>query len=293
MEQAAKTRPEAQVFWPRPSLAGCIFGAFVRDTRDYPLGLAQRFNHFAATAYCGVTWMFEGQAHIVDWPSGADDPNSQPVMQPVVFSGPQQRPIASWNPGPVHAMTLVFFPDAMAALAGMDVSQTRDQIVPVGEVISGPLLVLCDSILQPGSVEERFRRFEDGLEPLWQSARPPGHVVSHMLADWSLTLAIRAATSGTGRSIRQIERRIRSWAGQSRRDIQNNARAEHVFATATANRDCPDMTLAQLAAETGFADQSHMTRHVRRETGFTPEQLRDLIENDEAFWAYRLAAERF
>jgi AraC-like DNA-binding protein len=53
------------------------------------------------------------------------------------------------------------------------------------------------------------------------------------------------------------------------------------------------MSLAQLAADAGFADQSHMTRHVRRETGFTPEQLRELIETDETFWCYRLVAERF
>jgi AraC-like DNA-binding protein len=290
MDQSVKARAEAQVFWPRPELAGCIFGAFVRDTRHYLLGPDQRFNHFATSPYCGVTWFFEGQAHMLDWPSGTDDPASQPPLPPVAFNGPQRQPIVSWNPGPVHAMTLVLYPDAMAALSGMDVSLTRDQILPVDAVFSGPLLALCHAIMLPGSVDERFGRIEDGLQPLWQRARPRGHAVSHMLADWSRTLAMRAATSGTGRSLRQIERRIRSWAGQSQRDIQNTARAEHVFATATAN---PGMTLAQLAADTGFADQSHMTRRVRRETGFTPEQLRELIQRDEAFWAYRLAAKRF
>ncbi len=281
------------MFWPRPALAGCIFGAFVRDTRNYPLAAKQRFNHFAASPYCGVSWMFEGQSHIVDWPAGADHPPSQPVMPSVAFSGPQRQPIASWNPGPVHGMTLVVYPDAMAALAGMDMSRARDQIVPIDTVFSGALLALCKSILQPGSVGERFRRIEDGLEPLWHRARPPGPAVSHMIADWSRALAMRAATSGTGRSLRQIERRIKAWAGQSQRDIQGNARAEQVFAMHMATRDDPGMTLAQLAAETGFADQSHMTRHVRQETGFTPEQLSQLIANDETFWAYRLAAERF
>jgi AraC-like DNA-binding protein len=194
-------------------------------------------------------------------------------------------------------MTLAFYPDAMAALANMDISRARDQIIPIDAVFSGPLLTLCKSILQPANasitVEERFRRIEDGLEPLWKRARPPGHTFSHMIADWSRALTMRAATSGIGRGIRQIERRIRSWAGQSQRDIQSNARAEQVFAMHMATRDEPGMTLAQLAVETGFADQSHMTRRVRRETGFTPEQLRYLIEHDEAFWAYRLSAGRF
>jgi AraC-like DNA-binding protein len=35
--------------------------------------------------------------------------------------------------------------------------------------------------------------------------------------------------------------------------------------------------LARLAAETGFADQAHLTRSVRRETGSTPAQLRTLL----------------
>jgi AraC-like DNA-binding protein len=293
MDQPVKKRPEAQVFWPRVTLAGCLFGAFVRDTRNYPLKPEQRFNHFAATPFCGVTWFFEGQSHMLDWPNGADNPASEAPLPPVVFHGPQRQPTSSWNPGPVHAMTLAFYPDAIAALTGLDVSTMRDRIVPVDTVLSGPLLALCNSIRRPGLIEERYRRIEDGLEPLWQQARPQGHAVSHRLADWSLSLAIRAATSGTGRSIRQMERRIKSWAGQPHRDIQGNARAFHIFATATAHRHNPAMTLAQLAADTGYADQSHMTRHVRRETGFTPEQLRALIELDEAFWAYRLAAERF
>ncbi len=288
-----KPRPEALVFWPRPVLAGCIFGAFVRDTRDYPLGPAQRFNHFAATPYCGVTWYLEGQATIVDWPSGSDDPTSQPAMAPIVFSGPQRQPTTSWNPGPIHAMIVVFYPDAMAALTGMDVSQTRDQIVPVDTVFDGSLLTLCSDIMRPGSDDERFQRIQDRLEPLWQRARPPGHAVSHMLQDWSRALALRAATSGTGRSVRQIERRIRSWTGQSRRDLLNNARTERLFALSVAARGNDKTSLAQLATDAGYADQSHMTRHIRRETGFPPEQLKYLIETDEAFWCYRLVAERF
>jgi AraC-like DNA-binding protein len=114
-----------------------------------------------------------------------------------------------------------------------------------------------------------------------------------LLADWTKSLAIRAATSDSGRSLRQFERRIRSWTGQSLRGIRNNSRTETLFVIGTANRTNTAMTLAQLAADAGFSDQSHMTRHIRRETGFTPQQLHELIEHDEAFWAYRLAAERF
>jgi AraC-like DNA-binding protein len=36
-------------------------------------------------------------------------------------------------------------------------------------------------------------------------------------------------------------------------------------------------SLARLAAELGFADQSHLTRAIRRQTGRTPGQLRRLL----------------
>lgn len=39
--------------------------------------------------------------------------------------------------------------------------------------------------------------------------------------------------------------------------------------------------LARLAAELGFADQSHLTRTIRRQTGHTPTQLRGLLTREE------------
>ena len=45
---------------------------------------------------------------------------------------------------------------------------------------------------------------------------------------------------------------------------------------------------ADIAADEGYADQSHLCRVSRRITGFSPEALRVRIAEDEAFWAYRL-----
>jgi AraC-like DNA-binding protein len=43
-----------------------------------------------------------------------------------------------------------------------------------------------------------------------------------------------------------------------------------------------------LAADTDYADQSHLCRETRRMTGFSPDDLRRRIGSEEAFWAYRL-----
>ncbi len=51
--------------------------------------------------------------------------------------------------------------------------------------------------------------------------------------------------------------------------------------------------LSEIAIDAGYADQSHMGRAVRRATGFSPARLNRAIENEEAFWCYRLFGERF
>jgi AraC-like DNA-binding protein len=107
-------------------------------------------------------------------------------------------------------------------------------------------------------------------------------------ADWAQGLALRAATSSTGRSLRQIERRIKQWAGLPLRELRALSRAEKAFfQTLTAAEEGP-VNWAAVADEGGYADQSHLCRESRRVTGFSPQQLRLRIETDESFWAYRV-----
>ena len=290
--QQPTPRPHAELLWPRPSLAGCIFGTFVRDTRGCALTSPERMNYFPAGPYCCVSWFFEGQAHIIDGPAGVSDPAATPPLPHLLFNGPHTRPTVSWNPGPVYGMIMMFHPDAIAALAGVDISALVDRKVPAQDVLGGAFLSACEAMMLSGTAHDRYRRFEERLDPLWQKARPPGHVAAQLLEDWTRTLAVRAATSAPGSSLRQIERRIRAWTGQSMRGLQKSVRAEQAHALYVARRGEP-MDLAQFAADAGFADQSHMTRHIKRETGFTPTQLRDLMETEEAFWSFRLMGERF
>jgi len=55
----------------------------------------------------------------------------------------------------------------------------------------------------------------------------------------------------------------------------------------------PTATPAELAAEAGFADQSHLGRALKRATGFSPVSLNRKIATEEPFWCYRLLGERF
>lgn len=69
-------------------------------------------------------------------------------------------------------------------------------------------------------------------------------------------------------SRRQIERDFSRWLGVSPRHLSQVARVQGV-----ARRAHAGASLADAAAEMGFADQSHMNRVVRQLTGVTPRQF--------------------
>jgi AraC-like DNA-binding protein len=101
-------------------------------------------------------------------------------------------------------------------------------------------------------------------------------------------MAMRLALSGTGRSLRQMERRFRMATGNSLRKLRRYARDERAYLQSRQAYLGGQFGWAQVAAETGYADQSHMVRETVRGTGFTPTEIVRLMQTEESFWVYRL-----
>ncbi len=288
--------PSARLLLPRPALAACVFAGVERDTRGLALSDEQRFNYYPASPMSVVSWIFDGTLHMVEEPRvEKQETGGVPVLGPplpsLILSGPQRRPVASWSPGPVHALSVGFCPDALARLLGIGPESLIDRTLPLEDVASGPLLAAFRSVLAPDARAEPFRRLEDRLEPLWSG--PHQTRPTPRLGDWVRSLATRAALSPAGRGVRQAQRRIKAWTGQSHRDLQLFARVEEVAARTRKHRAEGTRDLAGLASDAGFADQSHMGREVRRVTGLAPGRLDELIANHESFWFYRLIEEQF
>jgi AraC-like DNA-binding protein len=282
----------ARLYLPRPALGACIYMAIERDTRGRSLTDEQRFNHYPATPLPMVSWIFKGELHMVVEPlSASGSPVLAPALQSVVFSGPHRKPSASWSPGPVHALSVAFHPDALSRLLGIALEPYLDRILPLQELASGAVL---DKFLQVGQADARapFQRLEAALQPLWQGSQ--GGQTLPTLRGWVQSLAVRAAFSRPGAGLRQAQRRFKDWTGQSHRDLQLYVRTEQamVLATAQAQAQGTAPDLASVAAEAGFADQSHLGREVRRVTGLPPGRLGELMRKHEAFWFYRLLSER-
>ncbi len=286
----------SRINWPRPAVAGCVFCTFIRDTRRVPLDPAQRFNFFPASPLCAVTWTLAGDCHLIERPDQMERPWTGAKLPRIAFSGTQLGPLVSWNPGETFAIAIAFYPDALSAMTGLDLSSFTGRLAPVEEALPQPLLGHCheflDAVWREG-VEKSCSAYENKIATMWSERRPAGNASIKWLKDWSLSLVVRAASSGPGGSARQIARRVKSITGMSERDLQGLGHTEQLYARLHEALQTGDIRWAELAAASGFADQSHMIRQMRRHTGFTPEQLRKSAQSDEAFWAYRLLGQYF
>jgi methylphosphotriester-DNA--protein-cysteine methyltransferase len=74
-----------------------------------------------------------------------------------------------------------------------------------------------------------------------------------------------------GLSLRQLRRRCHAAVGYGPKTLQRVLRFRRFVSRLDAQPEVPD--LAALAAETGYADQAHLTRECARLAGLTPAAL--------------------
>ena len=165
--------------------------------------------------------------------------------------------------------------------------------MPAEKALPPPILEafrnFFDTVPREGP-ERSFSVLQDKIEIMWAAKRPAG-TRSPLIADWSRNLIHRAAATGFGRSARQIARRIKSWTGVGERDLQRFAHIEQFTLKWIEAAQKGDVDWADLAAESGFADQAHMIRRWQKHTGFTPKRAQAGARYDEAFWYCRLAGQ--
>lgn len=239
----------------------------------------QRFNHFPASPLCSISWVVKGEVKAIE--TGLVTPR-------VALGGPQTLPRTSHNPGPVHVFIVLFFPQALHALTGLDMSRHVDRFAALDEVLDEPWRALSRRILDAPDDGARLRLVWQFLEPRWQAARASGAVPGTVLGDWVNTLTAHAAASGWGRSARKIERRIKMWAGQPARRLRRFRRAEQSFLESRAEMVAGTLPWAEAAAQGGYADQAHLCRETRSITGQSPGELARRLQDDESYWVYRI-----
>nr|WP_281381784.1 helix-turn-helix domain-containing protein [Conexibacter arvalis] len=89
------------------------------------------------------------------------------------------------------------------------------------------------------------------------------------------TLGVRALADGLGVSERQLLRRFRTAVGYGPRTLARVLRFQRFLAGIwePSGATAEGVELGRLAADAGYADQSHLVRDCRRLAGATPSQL--------------------
>ncbi|HNO88020.1 MAG TPA: helix-turn-helix domain-containing protein [Rhodocyclaceae bacterium] len=282
-------RPSATLHVPSPVLGACVMAGVERDTRGCTLTDRERFNFYPASPMASISWIFEGALHLMEDDGGAGGASTLtglgPALPRLILAGPHTRPTASWSPGSVHALMVGIYPEAMARLLGRPVAAWLNRTVPLADVAPPALLDACNAVF--GAPDAPFAKLETTLRALW-NLPAQGSPIPY-LGDWVRGLATRATHSGAGCSLRQWQRRIRAWTGQSQRDLEVFVRIEEAFVRRIAAGPAPN--LAMIAAASGYADQSHMGRDIKRVTGVAPARIGERMAADESFWYYRLIAD--
>lgn len=269
---------------PRLSLASCVRAYISRSTLGADLPPHQRHNYFPAAPMCAIHWIIKGTSVLVQ---RGEEPVHEPLTS-LSFSGPSTTPVISVNPGPAQGFILVLVPDAVHALTGADIGQFVDRIVPLQQVFDCHWQAIAQAVLRAPDDATRIGLIEAFLEPRWNALSTTAMPRVDRYRYWAEGLALRAANSGVGKSLRQIERRIKTWAGLPLRDLQRFSHMEAAYFQVRSAQNEAAFTWAEAAADAGFADQAHLCRETRRITGMTPNELRKAINEDECFWVYRI-----
>ncbi|MET3133568.1 AraC-like DNA-binding protein [Oxalobacteraceae bacterium GrIS 1.11] len=276
--------PVTRLIAPRLSLVSCVRAYMTRDTTLCPpLAAHQRLNRFPASPLCSLTWSIQGEIEMAA--PGLDAADIK--VAPVFFAGPQSRPTVSYHPGPAQLFMVMFYPSVWHKLCGIDVSGLLDQFGPV-DALGPRWSALSQAVLAAPDDEARVLLIEQFLEPLWRAARAGDEPRGMPVGDWVRRLGVQAAAAGWGRGARNIERRIKAWAGQPMRTLRRMTRAEQAFLEARAEVFDGSASWIDIAARGGYSDQAHLCRETREITGLSPTELARASRDDETYWVYRI-----
>ena len=268
-----------------PSLQGALVALVARDTRQFALNGAQRMSHFPASPLVTISWFRSAQVGLIE-PAGW-----QPFGTQVVISGGASHSATSWAPTTGCGYVACFNAGAAQALFGLDLAAIQDRFVPVELAVSRDFAPLWKALLASDDAG-LLTVLESHLAERWQalqgrSSVPPS--LRQLGRHWVERLAWQAHQWRNLHSARHVERRIKSFSGRSIREWQSLVRTEGLFFAARDLHEAGQpFDWAALAQEEGFSDQAHMSRMVKRITGFSPSEFTQRFIEDESFWMYRL-----
>jgi AraC-like DNA-binding protein len=189
--------------------------------------------------------------------------------------GPQTGPTMEVLAPGTTVVGVRFFPGAAPSVLGMPATELVDLAVGADEIWGDAAAALGERIAESTSPQEAAAMLEREVfaRAIELEAEPDPiatEAVRHLLP-WRAT-EVTSLTESLYISERQLRRRCLAAIGLAPKALQRMLRFQGFLALA-GQREHPSAELALLAAEAGYADQSHLTRESVRLAGVTPHAL--------------------
>jgi AraC-like DNA-binding protein len=185
----------------------------------------------------------------------------------LVVAGPDSVAARSELAAGVEIAAVRFRPGAAPAVLGLPASQLLDQRVPLAELWAGGALLER----RVAAAADRVAVLEEAVRQRLAAAPPIDPVAAAVAGRLTRGSAGIAGLAGrAGLSERQLHRRCVAAFGYGAKTLDRVLRLQRFLAL---GRAAPGAGLATLAADAGYADQSHLTRDCRTLAGATPAEL--------------------
>ena len=275
----------SRAFLPPAHLRRHLVCVIERDTRGCNLHPLQAFTYGPVTPNMSIVWIWQGQPErLLAWrPDDLDAPRER-ITPSIMIRGGTTEPWIHYNSEPLHVLIAVFRPDALHQLFGLEPTEwlNRTQSL-LDSKLQRQWIDWAHQILAAQSSSAALPLLYAGLEQHLDSEACAGHR-PELAKRWLSRLQFLSGMN----SQRTLQRRIRQLTGANARQLARFTRFEELgLVVSHALNKQQDLKQADLAVSTGFSDQPHMAREVRRALGFTiSESLRRLLFY-ESFWLYR------
>lgn len=281
--------PHARLYPAPAALQGAVVAIALQDTRGFALTDAQRLSHFPATPLVCVSWYRDLNAGFIE--RTADGVQWRPFGAAATLSGSHSAPTVAWAPTGGRIGMICFTADAARTLFGLALPDIHDRVLDAHACLGRDWHPLLDALIGADRDADVLAAIDRHLAPRWQALRPATPLSSLRDAgrSWVERLALQAREWRGTHGPRQVERRIKAYSGRSLREWQALVRTESAFFAARDRFEAgAAFNWATLALDEGFADQAHLSREVKRITGFSPSEFTQRFLEDESFWMYRL-----
>jgi AraC-like DNA-binding protein len=274
-------KPITRLWQARSRWSSCVYAYASRNTIACELQGKERENRFPATPFVTICWFLIGSVELV-----SGDVKAPEGPLPSCLINGRQGPIISRNQGDLLYFGLSMYPDAFTAAFGMSPQAVEGQLLDAYDVLPSYATELLDAVRQASCDEDRMALFESFLEvrvkdfkvSLWESVLRAGSRISVQLLSGLLRVGQRQAIRATQNTL-----------GVKVAELKRFARGEVAFSEFNDRLKASEpVSLADIAAQAGYADQAHLSRDCKAVTGRTPSEFVREFREDEANWIYRI-----